>query len=136
MTPSNSDNQRLLRNSLIGNALFSILSAVTILGSGRYLAEFLGLRGHLTLTILAIGLIGYACILLVNARRPQIKLGDAWTAVVLDAVWVLGSYALIFVVPFTSGGEWLIVAVAEVVFCFALLQSLGIRRAMRDEQAV
>lgn len=136
MTPSNSDNQRLLRNSLIGNALFSILSAVTILGSGQYLAEFLGLRGHLTLTILAIGLIGYACILLVNARRPQIKLGDAWTAVALDAVWVLGSYALIFVVPFTSGGKWLVVAVAEVVFCFALLQSLGIRRAMRDEQTV
>ena len=136
MAPSNSDNQRLLRNSLIGNALFSILSAVTILGSGHYLAEFLGLREHFTLTILAIGLIGYACILLVNARRPQIKLGDAWTVVVLDAVWVLGSYALIFVVPFTSGGEWLIVAVAEVVFCFALLQSLGIRRAMRDEQAV
>ena len=136
MTRTNADNQRLLRNSLIGNALFSTLSALTILGSGQYLAEFLGLRGHLTLTILAIGLIGYACILLLNARRPQIKLGDAWTAVALDAVWVLGSYGLIFVVPFTSGGKWLVVAVAEVVFCFALLQSLGSRRAMRGEQTV
>lgn len=128
------DSQRLLRNSLVGNALFSVLSAVTILGSGQWLAEFLGLRDHLTLSILAIGLIGYACLLLVNARRPQIKLGDAWTAVVLDAIWVLGSYALIFVVPFTSGGKWLVVGVAEIVFCFALLQSFGIRRVRRDQQ--
>ena len=136
MTTSNSDNQRLLRNSLIGNAWFSILSAVAILGAGRYLADSLGLREHSTLTILAVGLIGYAGILLVNARRPQIKLADAWTAVVLDAMWVLGSCALVFVVPFTSGGKWLIVAVAEVVFCFALLQSLGIRRVTRDKQTV
>lgn len=136
MTPSNSDSQRLLRNSLIGNALFSILSAVIILASGQWLGEFLGLRGHFTLTILAIALIGYAGVLLVNARRPRIKLGDAWTAVVLDAAWVLGSYGLIFVVPFTSGGKWLIVAVAEVVFCFALLQSLGIRRVIRNQQTV
>lgn len=135
MTQSNSDSQRLLRNSLIGNAFFSILSAVIILGSGQWLAEFLGLREHLTLTILAIGLIGYAGILLINARRPQIRLGDAWTAVALDAVWVLGSYTLVFVAPFTSGGKWLVVGVAEVVFCFALLQSLGIRRVMRHQQA-
>lgn len=136
MMQSNSDSQRLLRNSLIGNALFSVTSALIILGWGQYLAEFLGLRGHLALTVLAIGLIAYAFILVVSACRPQIKLGDAWTAVVLDAVWVLGSYTLIFIVPFRPGGKWLIVAVAEVVFGFALLQSLGIRRALRNQQTV
>jgi hypothetical protein len=134
MNQSIPDSQKLLRNSLIGNALFSILSALIILGSTGWLAEFLGLRDHIVLTILAISLTAYAMILLINARRPKIKISDAWMAVILDAVWVIGSYALIFVVPFTFGGKWLIAAVAEIVFVFAILQSFGIRRVMKSEQ--
>ena len=135
MEPSLTDCQRLLRNSLIGNALFSMLSALMILVSSRRLAQFIGLRDHMVLTVLAISLAGYAVILLVNARRPKIKISDAWMAVILDAVWVIGSYALIFVVPFTFGGKWLIAGVAEIVLVFAILQSFGIRRVMRGDQA-
>ena len=136
MEPSLTDCQKLLRNSLIGNALFSMLSALVILASTGWLAQFLGLRDHIFLTVLAISLAGYAVILLINARRPTIKISDAWMAVILDAVWVIGSYALIFVVPFTVGGKWLIVAVAEIVFVFAVLQTFGIRRATRTEQTI
>ena len=136
MEPSLTDCQKLLRNSLIGNALFSMLSALVILASTGWLAQFLGLRDHIVLTVLAISLAGYAVILLINARRPTIKISDAWMAVILDAVWVIGSYALIFVVPFTFGGKWLIVAVAEIVFVFAVLQTFGIRRATRTEQTI
>ena len=135
MEPSLTDCQRLLRNSLIGNALFSMLSALIILVSSGWLAQFIGLRDHMVLTVLAISLAGYAVILLVNARRPKIKISDAWMAVILDAVWVIGSYALIFVVPFTFGGKWLIAGVAEIVLVFAILQSFGIRRVMRGDQA-
>ena len=135
MNQSIPDSQKLLRNSLIGNALFSILSALIILGSSGWLARFLGLRDHIVLTILAISLAGYAVILLINARKPKIKISDAWMAVILDAIWVIGSYALIFVVPLTFGGKWLIAAVAEIVFVFAILQSFGIRRVMKSEQA-
>jgi len=134
MEGSISDRQKLLRNSLIGNAVFSMLSAVIIFASGEWLSRFLGLHDRIALTVLAVGLIGYAFVLLVNARRPEIKISDAWTAVVLDVVWVLGSYVLIFVMPFSAGGKWLIVAVAEIVFCFALLQSLGVRRVRRSER--
>src|SRR5215469_4201867 len=132
MNGSISDRQKLLRNSLIGNAVFSMLSALIILASGEWLSRFLGLHDRIALTVLAVGLIGYALVLLFNARRPEIKISDAWTAVVLDAVWVLGSYVLILVVPFPSHGKWLIVAVAEIVFGFALLQSLGIRRVSKN----
>jgi|HubBroStandDraft_4_1064222.scaffolds.fasta_scaffold278415_2 hypothetical protein len=135
MEPSSIDSQKLLRNSLIGNAVFSMLSALAIVVSTGWLAEFLGLRDHVVLTVLAFSLAGYAVILLINARRPKIKIGDAWMAVILDAIWVIGSYALIFVVPFTFGGKWLIAAVAEIVFVFAILQSFGIRRVMKSEQA-
>ena len=135
MEPSLTDSQKLLRNSLIGNALFSMLSALAILASSGWLAQFIGLRNHIVLTILAISLTAYAVILLINARRPKIKISDAWMAVILDAIWVIGSYALIFVVPFTFGGKWLIAGVAEIVFVFAILQSFGIRRVMKSEQA-
>jgi hypothetical protein len=135
MQPSLTDSQKLLRNSLIGNALFSMLSALAILASSGWLAQFIGLRDHIVLTILAISLAAYAVILLINARRPKIKISDAWMAVILDAIWVIGSYALIFVVPFTFGGKWLIAGVAEIVFVFAILQSFGIRRVMKSEQA-
>src|SRR5262250_858730 len=100
MESSISDHQKLLRNSLIGNAGFSLLSALIILASGNWLSRFLGLHDRVALTVLA-----------VNARRPEIKISDAWTAVVLDVVWVLGSYVVIFAMPFTAGGKWLIVAV-------------------------
>jgi hypothetical protein len=135
MNQSIQDSQKLLRNSLIGNALFSMLSALAILASSGWLAQFIGLRDHIVLTILAISLAAYAVILLINARRPKIKISDAWMAVILDAIWVIGSYALIFVVPFTFGGKWLIAGVAEIVFVFAILQSFGIRRVMKSEQA-
>jgi hypothetical protein len=134
MESSLRDSQKLLRNSLIGNALFSILSAVAILASTGWLAQFLGLRDHIGLTVVAFSLAGYAVILLINARRQKIKISDAWMAVILDAIWVTGSYALIFAVPFTLHGKWLIAVVAEIVFLFAVLQSFGIRRVRRSEQ--
>src|SRR5260370_38473882 len=118
MEPSLTDCQKLLRNSLIGNALFSMLSALVILACTGWLEQFLGLRDPIGLTVLAISLAGYAVILLINARRPKIKISDAWMAVILDAIWVTGSYALIFVVPFTLHGKWLIAVVAEIVFLF------------------
>ena len=56
MEPSLTDSQKFLRNSLIGNALFSMLSALAILASSGWLAQFIGLRDHIVLTILAISL--------------------------------------------------------------------------------
>jgi hypothetical protein len=54
-------------------------------------------------------------------------------AVVLDAVWVVGAYMLILVIPFSAGGKWVVVLVAELVLAFAILQWLGIRRVRRSE---
>ena len=70
----------------------------------------------------------FAAILMLFARKKPIKLLDAWIAVILDAVWVIGSYPLLLVVPFSTSGKWVVGIVAEVVMVFALLQWLGIRR--------
>jgi hypothetical protein len=128
MNQSNDGHQALLKKALMGNALFSILSGVAIVIANRWLVRFLGLPENVSLVILGVGLIAYAATLLLNARRPAIKITDAWVAVIMDLVWVVGSYVLILVVPFSTGGKWVIASVAELVLAFAVLQWLGIRR--------
>jgi hypothetical protein len=128
MNQSSGGHQALLKKALMGNALFSILSGVAIVIANRWLVRFLGLPENVSLVILGVGLIAYAATLLFNARRPAIKITDAWVAVVMDLVWVVGSYVLILVVPFSTGGKWMIALVAELVLAFAILQWLGIRR--------
>ena len=136
MNDQTSDKQRLLRRALQGNALFSVVSGVVILSANQTLVEFLGLPSNASLTALGIGLLGYAGWLLWNARREKIKIVDAWIAVILDMVWVMGSYALLFAVKFSSGGKWAVVLVAELVFLFGVIQWMGLRRIGRSNQAV
>jgi hypothetical protein len=45
-------------------------------------------------------------------------------------------YALLFAVKFSSGGKWLVVLVAELVFVFGVMQWLGLRRIGRKQQTV
>lgn len=136
MNEQMSDKQRLLRRALQGNALFSVISGVVILAMNRTLVEFLGLPSNASLTALGIGLLGYAGWLLWNARRERIKIVDAWVAVLLDMIWVVGSYALLFTVRFSIGGKWAVGLVAEVVFLFGVMQWLGLRRIGRSTQPV
>jgi len=133
MNQSVAEPQGLLKKALAGNALFSVASGVVILLANRRLVRFLGLPDKVSLAILGVSLIVYAAILLFNARRPKIELTDAWVAVILDVIWVGGSYALILVVPFSVGGKWVVALVAELVLAFAILQLLGIRRIRKSE---
>jgi ABC-type multidrug transport system permease subunit len=64
-------------------------------------------------------------ILVLFARKNPIKLLDAWIAVILDAAWVIGSYPLLFVVPFSTSGKWVVGMVAEVVMVVALMLPSG-----------
>jgi len=125
--------QSLLKKALAGNAAFSVLSGVTILLADRWLVDFLGIPETVSLAVLGISLIVYAGLLWLCARRPKIRITDAWIAVIMDAVWVAGSYVLIFVVPFSASGRWTIALVAELVLAFAILQWLGIRRVRSGE---
>ena len=134
MNEQMSDKQKLLRMALQGNALFSVVSGMIILAMNRTLVGFLGLPSNASLTALGIGLIAYAGWLLWNARREKIKIADAWIAVVLDMVWVLGSFVLLFALRFSTGGKWAVALVAEVVFLFGVMQWLGLRKIGRSRQ--
>jgi len=97
------------------------------------LVKFLGLPDKVSLAILGVSLIVYATVLWFNARRPKIRITDAWVTVVMDAVWVLGSYTMILVIPFSLAGKWVVALVAELVLAFAVWQWLGIRRIRKSE---
>jgi len=134
MNQSVEERQDLLKKALTGNAVFSVVSGLAILFANRWLVKFLGLPDKVSLAILGVSLIVYAAILWLNARRPTIKITDAWIAVIMDAVWVNGSYVLIFVVPFSVGGKWVVASVAELVLAFATVQWLGIRKIRKSGQ--
>ena len=134
MNPVCEERACLLRKALLGNALFSTLSGLTILFAQRWVLGILGVSNRVSLVVLGIGLIAFAVILVVNARRPQVKTSDAWMAVVMDVAWVVASYVLIFVVPFSAEGKWVIAVVAELVLLFAILQFAGIRRMQKSQQ--
>jgi hypothetical protein len=123
----------LLRKALLGNALFSALSGLTLLFAQKSVLRILGLFNRVSLVVLGVGLIIFAATLVVNARRQRVKTSDAWVAVLMDVAWVLASYVLIFVLPFSMEGKWVIGVVAELVLLFAILQFMGIRR-IRDNQ--
>ena len=134
MRPKIAESQGVLKRALIGNAMFSGLSGTAILLANRWLVKFLGLPDKVSLAILGVSLLVYAAVLWFNARRPKLRIIDAWVAVVMDAVWVLGSYILIFVIPFSLAGKWVVARVAELVLAFAVCQWLGIRRIRKSEQ--
>jgi len=128
MENSNKERQQLLRMALMGNALFSTISALTLILAGQWVVRLLGLPEAVNLLTMGISLLVFAVTLVVFARKKPIKVSDAWIAVVLDLAWVIGSYPLLFVVPFSTTGKWIVGIVAEVVLLFALMQWLGIRR--------
>jgi len=134
MNQSMEERQGLLKRALTSNAVFSVLSGVVILSANRWLVKFLGLPDKVSLAILGISLIVFATLLWLNARRPRIKITDAWLAVIMDVIWVVGSYVLIFIVPFSVGGKWVVALVAELVLAFAILQWMGIRRLRKSER--
>jgi hypothetical protein len=132
MDPTAEECQGLLKKALTGNAVFSVISGVAILIANRWLVKFLGLPGKVSLALLGISLVVYAALLWLSARKAKIKITGAWIAIVMDLVWVVGSYVLIAVVPFSAGGKWAVALVAELVLVFAVLQWMGIRRVLKS----
>jgi hypothetical protein len=134
MNQSVEERQGLLKKALTGNAVFSVVSGVAILFANRWLVKFLGLPEKVSLATVGISLIVFAGLLWLNARRSRIKISDAWVAVIMDSAWVVGSYTLIFVVPFSAGGKWIVALVAELVLAFAIVQWMGIRKIRKHQQ--
>jgi hypothetical protein len=135
MSESVRDRQGLLRYSLVGNATFSTTTGLFIIVAHEWIAHLLGLPGGGGLLGLGIGLLVFAATLLINARRPELRLAEAWAVVLMDLAWVAGSYVSLLVASFTVEGKWVIAIVADLVLVFALLQWMGIHRIQSHQRA-
>ena len=122
----------LLRRALLGNAVFSTLTGLTLLTVAEPLGTVFGVP-PIALRVIGLGLLPFAVGLIRSATRERVERFEAWLAVVLDLAWVAGSALLVLgeIWPLRAAGTWAVVVVANVVLVFALLQALGLKRSAR-----
>ena len=124
----------LLRRALQSDALFSLLSSLVFIFASGPVARFLGPDVPAWL-VLAVGVSFLPFVadiywILVDVEG-RVKYGRFIT--ILNFAWVVGSYLLLWLAweQFTVPGRWFVALQAEVIFVFAVLQTIGLRRLRR-----
>lgn len=125
-----STNSSLLKNALLGNAVFSSLSGLGFVFFSKAIAAFLGISAAWVIIVIGVGLLGYGWQLYRAATASPLDSAFARFAVYADLAWVVLSAVLIFsgMVAFTTAGKWAIAAVADIVLVFAIVQYVGVKR--------
>ena len=128
---------RLLRRTLWGNAVFSVISgAVLVAFAGPFAAlateaplEVAGLELAIVFELLGLGVVAFGLIAGWAASREILPRGLARAAFAADIAWVAGS-ALVLLLPasWSTIGIAGIVVVALIVADIAVLEYLGLRR--------
>src|SRR5262245_17746563 len=122
----------LLRRAMQADALVSGTSGVLLALLPGPFSGLVGLSQPLVLVFVGTGLVGYALWLIYCTRGPGVNLWAGRVTIALNAAWVAGTVVLLLARPdlFNTLGQWLVGFVALVVTDFALVQYLGLRRAM------
>lgn len=125
---------RLLRTSLLANAIFSILSGLTLLFFTRTASGVFGGVDPLWLDILGVSLIGFALSAAVVAGRAPVHAVAALAISLADIGWVVGSGAVVAIWgdQLGPGGILTVSVVALFVAAFATSQLSGLRRYARN----
>ena len=116
----------LLKRTLLVNGVATAMTGLLALLGAPWLPAVLGPTSPRLLAVIGIGLLGFAAVLIVQARRPRIERRVAWAIAVMDIAWVLGSLAVVEVGVLTTLGNLIVAAVAAVVLVFAILEVRGI----------
>ena len=133
----NASSDRLLRRTLWGNAVFSVISGAGLaLFAGPFARaaahtalEVAGLDLPLIFELLGLGVIAFGALCAWVASRPTLPQGLARLIFAADLAWVAGS-VLVLALPaaWTTAGIAGIVVVALIVADLAILEYLGLRR--------
>jgi len=128
---------RLLRRTLWGNAVFSVVSggvlAIFATPFARIAADapvsVAGLDLAILFELLGLGVVAFGALCAWVASRPELP--QAWARAIFaaDIAWVVGS-ALVLALPasWTTAGFAGIVVVAVIVADFVILEYLGLRK--------
>jgi hypothetical protein len=133
----NASSDRLLRRTLWGNAIFSVVAGAALAtfagpfaeASAHAPVDVAGLDLAIMFQALGLGVIAFGALCAWVASRGI--LSSAWARAIFaaDVAWVAGS-VLVLALPasWTVAGVAGIVAVAVIVADFAILEYLGLRR--------
>ncbi len=133
----NASSDRLLRRTLKGNAVFSVISGAILVAfaqpfAGLATSEPIAVAGldlAIVFELLGAGVVLFGLLCAFIASRPQMPAGLARVIFAADIAWVLGSaVALMLPASWTTLGVAGIVVVALVVADLAILEYLGLRR--------
>jgi hypothetical protein len=133
----NASSDRLLRRTLWGNAVFSIVSGAGLaIFAGPFAraaahtpVDVAGLDLALVLELLGLGVIAFGTLCAWVASRQTLPAGWARAIFAADLAWVAGS-VLVLALPatWTTAGIAGIVVLALIVADLAILEYLGLRR--------
>ncbi|MDQ3249710.1 MAG: hypothetical protein M3Q45_10965 [Chloroflexota bacterium] len=123
----------LLRRVLLGNAIFSTLTALVFLLDAQRLAQLFGLGNGLVLTIIGGALLPFAALVAWTATRPAIDRKATLAILIADIGWVLGSVIILIggQPALSSTGWWTVAILGDVVAIFAALEYVGLRQSKR-----
>lgn len=126
----------LLRNTLKGNALFSVLTGLVALVAARPLAAALGIPSVIALAGLGALVLLFGVQVATLGFRPILDQRWVTTVAALDALWVLASALVLAtgVGELSPAGWWTVLAVADAVLVFAVLEVVGLMRLRRPPQ--
>ena len=133
----NASSDRLLRRTLWGNAVFSVISGAALVAFATPFARLateapltvMGLDLALVFELLGLGVVAFGAICAWAASRETLPRSWAQLIFAADIAWVVGS-ALVLMLPaaWTTAGIAGIAVVALIVADLAVLQYLGLRR--------
>jgi|GEM_PF-1800021 len=127
-----------LKKALLGNAAFSLASALAMALSSPWLSAQLGLSATWPVYGVSIGLALYAPYLLWLALKEPRPPAGVWMAIGGDLSWVLASVVLgtLYADKFTGVGLFLVIAAAVLVMTFADFQLLGLWKTRKHGAAI
>ena len=118
-----------LRRVLYADAVTSGVSGVALVAAPGLVARLIGLpSGVPTVAVTGVLLLAYALWLVINARRPLPRREDTLVAVALNLAWVAGTGVVVAAGWLSRQGNWMVLAVADVVLAFAVLELIGLRK--------
>jgi hypothetical protein len=133
----NASSDRLLRRTLWGNAVFSVISGAVLVAFATPFAllateapvSVMGLDLALVFELLGLGVVAFGAICAWAASRETLPRSWAQVIFAADIAWVVGS-ALVLMLPaaWTTTGIAGIAVVALIVADLAVLEYLGLRR--------
>lgn len=121
-----------LRNVLVVDALFCAVGGIVFAVGAPPLATLTGMSTAF-LAVVGVGLIVWATVPFMAARREPTNPGMVMLVVAVNGAWVIASIALLITDPFplTTEGKWFTLIIADVVAALAVLQFIGARRLTR-----